>query len=99
MFSKIKAVKKLGDQAKHMQSTMETVIAEGSAAWGKIKIKMNGNQQILDVQIDVELFQNKEKCQEAIKEAMNDAIKKLHGQMAGKLKDMGGLDLLKNLGG
>lgn len=99
MFSKIKAVKDLRDQAKQMQETMGAVIVEGQAAWGKVKISMNGNQQILNVEIDEELLKDKAKLQEAVKECFNDGMKKLHTQMAGKLKDMGGLDMLKNLGG
>lgn len=98
MFSKIKAVKDLRDQAKQMQSTMAEVIVEGSGAWGKVKITMNGNQQILDVQIDQELLKDQGKLQDAVKESFNDGMKKLHAQMADKIKDMGGLDMLKNLG-
>ncbi len=99
MFNKIKAVKDLRDQAKQMQATMATVLVEGSAAWGKVKIKMDGNQQIIDVQIEDELLTDKSKLQSALKDAFNDGMKKLHVEMAGKLKDMGGLDMLKNLGG
>lgn len=99
MFSKIKAVKNLRDQAKQMQSVMGSISVEGSAAWGKVKITLDGNQQVLNVQIEEEVLANRTKTQDAVKEAFNDAMKKLHVQMAGKLKDMGGLDLLKNLGG
>lgn len=98
MFSKIKAVKNLRDQAKQMQAVMSEVTAEGSAAWGKVKITLNGNQQVMDVQIEEEVLTNRTKTQDAVKEAFNDAMKKLHVQMAGKLKDMGGLDMLKGLG-
>lgn len=99
MFSKIKAIKNLRDQAKQMQSVMNEVTAEGSAAWGKVKVTLNGNQQVLDVQMEEEVLANRAKAQDAVKEAFNDAMKKLHVQMAGKLKDMGGLDMLKGLGG
>ncbi len=99
MFSKIKAVKDMRDQAKQMQSAMEEVVVEGSGAWGKVKTRMNGNQRILDVQIDDEMLKDRAKLQDAVKDAVNDAVKKLHAQMATKIKDMGGLDMLKNLGG
>ncbi len=98
MFNKIKAIKNLRDQAKQMQSVMSEVRAEGTAAWGKVKVVLNGNQQVLDVQIEEEVLSNRAKAQDAVKDAFNDAMKKLHTEMAGKLKDMGGLDMLKGLG-
>ncbi len=81
-----------------MQSMMNDVTAEGTAAWGKVKVTLNGNQQVLDVQIEEEILATRTKAQDAVKEAFNDAMKKLHVQMASKLKDMGGLDMLKGLG-
>ncbi len=98
MFNKIKVIKDLRDQAKKIQSGLAEISAEGEAAWGKVKIKIDGNQQILEVKIDDELLKEKSKLEDAIKEAANDAIKKIQKQMAGKMKEMGGLEALKNLG-
>lgn len=99
MFNKIKAVKDLRTQAKKMQNELDLITAEGTGAWGKVKVQVNGNQKILGVEIDDELVGNKEKLQEAVKEATNDALKKIQKDMAGKMKEMGGLqDLMKNLG-
>lgn len=99
MFNKIKAVKELRDNAKKMQNELEDVIAEGSAAWGKVKIKINGNQKVLNIEIDDELMKDKAKLQEALIEATNDAVKKIQKEMATKMKDMGALqDMMKNLG-
>lgn len=98
MFNKIKAVKDLRDQAKTMQKQLAEITDEGSAAWGKVKIKIDGNQQVLGVTIDEEMMKDKTKLEEAMKEAFNDAVKKIQKKMAVKMKDMGGLDALKNLG-
>jgi len=98
MFNKIKAVKDLRDQAKKIQNSLSEISTEGEAAWGKVKIKIDGNQQILEVKIDDELLTDKNKLQDAIKEATNDAVKKIQRQMAFKMKEMGGLDAFKNLG-
>ncbi len=98
MFSKLKTIKNLRSQAKQMQNTMEGVIAVGEAAWGKLKITLNGNQRVLSVEIADELLANKIKLEEAIKEAFADATKKVQREMAGKMKDLGGMDLFKNLG-
>ncbi|MFA6131491.1 MAG: YbaB/EbfC family nucleoid-associated protein [Patescibacteria group bacterium] len=98
MFNKIKAIKDLRTQAKKIQNGLSEISAEGEAAWGKVKIKIDGNQQILEVKIDEEMLKDKNKLEEAVKDATNDSIKKIQRQMAGKMKEMGGLDAFKNLG-
>lgn len=98
MFNKIKAVKDLRSQAKQMQNKLAEVTDEGTSAWGKVKIKIDGNQQVLGVSIDEEIMKDRAKLEEAMMEAFNDAIKRIQKKMAGKMKEMGGLDALKNLG-
>ena len=91
MFSKLKQFKDLKDQAKQIQNTLAQESAEGSAEWGKVKIEMNGNQEILNVEIDPELLtsNNKDKLESAIKEATNDALKKVQKIMAEKMQQSG----------
>jgi len=91
MFSKLKQFKDLRDQAKQMQNVLAQESTEGSADWGKVKVKINGNQEILSVEIDPELLSadNKEKLESAIKEATNDAIKKVQRIMADKMRSSG----------
>ena len=91
MFSKLKQFKELRDQAKNIQNTLAQETAEGSADWGKVKIKINGNQEILHVEIDPQLLtaDNKTKLESTIKEATNDAIKKVQKIMAEKMKQSG----------
>ena len=86
MFNKIKTIKDMRDQAKKMQNSLAEITAEGEAAWGKIKVKIDGNQQILEVKIDDEMLKDKIKLQDSIKEAVNDAVKKIQRQMAFKMK-------------
>ena len=73
-------------QMKQLQAQMQEESAEGSAGFGKVKIKINGVQEILDVQIDESLLSDKEKLQDLVKEATNDAIKKIQKQMAVKMR-------------
>ena len=96
MFSKLKQFKDLRNQAKQMQGMLALESAEGQAAWGKVKVKINGNQEVLEINIDPELLSidNKTKLEEAIKEATNDAIKKVQRIMAEKVKNSG-MDLSK----
>lgn len=98
MFNKIKVIKDMRSQAKKLQNGLSEISAEGEAAWGKVKVKIDGNQQILEVKIDDEMLKDKNKLQDAVKDAVNDAVKKIQRQMAFKMKEMGGLDALKNLG-
>jgi DNA-binding YbaB/EbfC family protein len=92
MFEKLKYMKDLRGQAKQMQNALAGETAEGSAAWGKVKIIMNGNQEILSVTIDQELMkvETKDKLESAVKEATNDVIKKIQKIMAEKMRAMGG---------
>ena len=99
MFNKIKAIKDLRTQAKQMQNKLEEVVVEGSGAWGKVKVKINGNQKILAVDLAEDILGDKEKLETGIKDAFNDAFKKMQKEMAGKMKDLGGLqDMMKNIG-
>ncbi len=98
MFSKIKAIKDLRNQAKTMKNEFDQIIEKGEGARGKIVVTMNGNQEILDLQIDDELIGNKERLTNGLKEAFKDVIKKIQHKMASRMKDMGGLDAFKNLG-
>lgn len=93
MFSKLKQIKDLRDKGKQLQSQLAGITAEGSSAWGKVKITMDGNQKVLSVSIDPEFLkpESKTKLEEAVKESFEDAIKKIQKAMmskAGSLKEM-----------
>ncbi|MFZ6015232.1 MAG: YbaB/EbfC family nucleoid-associated protein [Patescibacteria group bacterium] len=99
MFNKLKQFQDLRSKAKQMQSELAKITAEGSAGWGKVKVKVNGNQKVLDLTIDDEVMNDKDKLQNLIKEAVNDAMEKLQKQMASNMKDLGGLDLAQEIQG
>lgn len=91
MFNKIKQIKDLRDQAKTLQNALSTESAEGSAEWDKIKVVMNGNQEVTSVTIDASLMSpdNKSKVEKGLAEATNKAIKKVQKVMAEKMKSSG----------
>ncbi|MEK9152838.1 MAG: YbaB/EbfC family nucleoid-associated protein [Patescibacteria group bacterium] len=93
MFSKLKQFKDLRDKAKQLQSALSGLKVEGSGAWGKIKVTMDGNQTILDLAIDDALLADKQKLRGGLKEALQDALKKAQRLMMEKMKDVGGIDL------
>jgi len=98
MFSKLKQFKDLKDRAKAIQTALSQESAEGTSGWGKVKITIDGNQNITNVLIDQAVMDDRAKLQELIREATNDAIQKIQKIMASKLKDIGGLDLAAEFG-
>ncbi|MBU0614107.1 YbaB/EbfC family nucleoid-associated protein [Patescibacteria group bacterium] len=95
MFNKLKQIKDLRSQAKTMQSALAEIVIVGKALGGKVMITIDGNQKVQGVKIDEEL--ERSKIEEGVKDALNDATKQLQKEMAAKMKDMGGLDALKEM--
>lgn len=95
MFNKIKQIKDLRSQAKTMQAALGEIMIVGKAMGGQIMITVDGNQKVQGVKIDPSL--EREKIEKGVQDAFNDASKKLQSEMASKMKDMGGLDALKDL--
>ena len=91
MFDKIKQLKNLRDQAMQMKSMLAQEVVTASAAGGKVSLTMNGNQEILAIDIDSSLLEpsKKEDLEKAIKEATNEAIKKVQHLAASKLQSSG----------
>lgn len=87
MFNKLKQIKDLRDQAKTMQTMLagESVTIERSG----ITLIMNGNLEVTSLVITETL--SNEKMAKEMKEAVNDAIKKIQRVMATKMQQMGGL--------
>lgn len=97
MFNKLKQFKDLRERAKTLQASLAEEHVEGSAGWGKVKVIMDGNQQIVSVTIDPELMSDKGKLEGFVKEAVNEAVQKIQRLMSTKLKDLGGLDLAQDM--
>lgn len=86
MFNKLKQFKDLRSKAKTMQDALaEEKVTEEK---GGVKITMNGNMEILSVNIESGL--TKEVIETSVKNAVNETIKKAQRLMAKKLQDMGG---------
>ena len=100
MFNKLKQIKEMKKAGKDMQGELATITNEGAAMWGKVKITVNGNRDVIDVIIEQDALEDAQKLSEAVKEAFKNATgKKFQLKLAKKMQDMGGLDMLKNLGG
>ncbi len=93
MFNKLKQIQDLRQQANQIKTALAQETVEGSGAWGKIIITMDGNQEVKQVQIDPEILSDQSKVETGVKDATNDAIKKVQKVMAQKMQQMGGLNL------
>ncbi len=84
-------------QAKTMQAALAEIMVVGKGMGGKVMITIDGNQKVQGVKIDEDL--EREKIEKGVQEAFNEASKKIQQEMATKMKDMGGLDALKDMMG
>ena len=92
MFNKLKQIQDLKSQANQIKNALSQETVEGQGAWGKVKVTMDGNQEVKKVEIDPEILNDKEKVENGIKDATNDAIKKVQKVMAQKMQQMGGFN-------
>lgn len=88
MFEKIKQLKNLRNQAKQMKETLGEEVVNASAASGKVNLVMNGNQEVLAVEIDPSMLvpEKRDELENAIKEAVNDGIQKVQKIMMQKFQ-------------
>ena len=93
MFNKLKQVKDLRDKAKHLQSKLGEVTVEGSAAWGKVRIEIDGNQSVRKIDINPDMMSDRSKLEEALREAFNDSVKKVQRKMIEVMKQSGDLNI------
>jgi DNA-binding protein YbaB len=84
MFGNIKDLVQMQSRAKEIQKRLaeETVTAEKNG----VKIIMNGNQEVLSVEITSELI--KENLENNLRDAFNDAVKKVQILMAKQMMEM-----------
>jgi DNA-binding YbaB/EbfC family protein len=89
-------VQQLMKQAQKMQEQlhkqMESTIVEASAGGGMVSVKMNGNKQLLSIQIDPEVFAggDKDMLQDLVVAAVNEATRKIEETLSSQLGNMTG---------
>ena len=88
MFNKLKQIQELRKQAKELQNNLseETITSESEG--GLIKITVDGNHKIKNIDIDNELLDTeyKEKLENGIKVAYNKATDDVQKMMARKVQ-------------
>lgn len=89
----MKQVQQLQEQ---LQKQLDELVVEASAGGGMVTVKMNGQKQLVSVQIDPEVFASKdgEMLQDLVVAAVNEACRKIDEQLASRVGNMaGGLNL------
>jgi DNA-binding YbaB/EbfC family protein len=79
-----------------LQKQMETTVVDATAGGGMVSVKMNGQKQLLSIQIDPEVFSggDKDMLQDLIVAAVNEGIRKVDDALAGQLGGLtGGLKI------
>ena len=79
-----------------LQKQMETTVIEATAGGGMVSVKMNGQKQLLSVQIEPDVFTggDKDMLQDLIVAAVNEANRKIDEALQGQLGNLtGGLKI------
>jgi DNA-binding YbaB/EbfC family protein len=79
-----------------LQKQMESTVVDATAGGGMVSVKMNGQKQLLSIQLDPEVFTSgdKDMLQDLIVAAVNEGIRKVDEALAGQLGSMtGGLKI------
>jgi len=79
-----------------MQKQMEAIVVDATAGGGMVSVKMNGQKQLLSIQLDPEVVTSgdKDMLQDLIVAAVNEGIRKVDEAMAEQLGSLtGGLKI------
>jgi DNA-binding YbaB/EbfC family protein len=73
-----------------MQKKLEETVVEASAGGGMIQVRMNGNKQLLSIEIDPEVFGggDRDMLQDLIVAAVNEASRRVDEAMASQLGNL-----------
>jgi DNA-binding YbaB/EbfC family protein len=85
----MKQAQKMQEQ---LQKQMETTVVEATAGGGMVSVKMNGNKQLLSIQVDPEVFTggDREMLQDLIVAAVNEGIRKVDETLSSQLGSLTG---------
>lgn len=95
MFNKLKQINDIRKQAKEMQNALSEIMVVGQSSGQRVMVTIDGNQSVQSVKIEPN--DDVSKIEADVKDALNDAMKKLQKELAAKMKGMGGLDALKDM--
>ncbi|MBI4049395.1 MAG: YbaB/EbfC family nucleoid-associated protein [Candidatus Doudnabacteria bacterium] len=88
MFDKLKDLYNLKRQAGELQRQLAAEKVTGLSVDGSFAVTLNGNHELLSVNISPDINLSQPEVQKNIKEAFNDAQKKLKTLLAERFQDM-----------
>ena len=74
-------------QIKQIQADAEKVEVDGSAGGGLVVVRMTGGQEVVSVRIDAKVLADKELCEDLVRAATNDAVRRSKEASAGKVAE------------
>jgi hypothetical protein len=90
MFGKMGEMLKLQREAKRIQKELRDTEVESVSGGGKIKVILNGEVQVVKIDIDEEVLkpENKAEIENSLLNTINAGVKKAQGEAAEKSKGM-----------
>ena len=94
MESMIQKAKKMQEDMKITQEEIKSTSCQGESGSGAVKITLNGEYRVTNIQIDESLLTDKEILEDLIMTALNDASSQVSDISKEKLKNItGGINL------
>jgi len=88
LLDKLKDINEMRKQAKHMESLLATETVTGTSSGGKIKITIDGNQNIKSVEVAPEVAGDKSEVARHIRSALEDLFKQHRKMLQSKFGNM-----------
>lgn len=88
MFDQLKDMYNLRKQAQELQKQMASEQVTGSSKDGTFSVTLNGNHELIKVDISTDIDLHHPEIEKNIKEAHHDAQEKLKMMLSQKLQDM-----------
>jgi len=89
-------MKQVQQMQEQLQKQLDELVVEASAGGGMVTVRMNGQKQLVAVQIDPEVFasEDPEMLQDLVMGAVNEATRKVDEQLASRVGNLAsGLNL------
>jgi DNA-binding YbaB/EbfC family protein len=89
-------MKQVQQMQEQLQKQLDELVVEASAGGGMVTVRMNGQKQLVAVQVDPEVFASRdaEMLQDLVMAAVNEATRKVDEQLASRVGNLtSGLNL------
>jgi DNA-binding YbaB/EbfC family protein len=83
-------MKQVQQMQEQLQKQLDDLVIESSAGGGMVTVKMNGQKQLVSVQVDPEVFTSHdvEMLQDLVMAAVNEATRKVDEQLASRVGNL-----------